>query len=71
MIGDFSHSGTREIATADAAREFGKELGAVLEAGDLVILDGPLGGKNHPYAGNCRGDAGQRQGNLTHLCDRP
>ena len=43
MIGDFSHSGTRETATADAAREFGKELGAVLEAGDLVILDGPLG----------------------------
>ncbi|TXS62813.1 tRNA (adenosine(37)-N6)-threonylcarbamoyltransferase complex ATPase subunit type 1 TsaE [Corynebacterium sp. LK14] len=43
MIGDFSNSGSREIATADAAREFGKELGAVLEAGDLVILDGPLG----------------------------
>ena len=31
------------VPTAEAMRELGMELGALLRAGDLVILDGPLG----------------------------
>ncbi len=31
------------VATAEAMRALGVELGALLRAGDLVILDGPLG----------------------------
>ncbi|MCA1188559.1 MULTISPECIES: tRNA (adenosine(37)-N6)-threonylcarbamoyltransferase complex ATPase subunit type 1 TsaE [unclassified Saccharopolyspora] len=34
---------TVELATPEAALEFGRRLGAVLRAGDLVVLDGPLG----------------------------
>jgi tRNA threonylcarbamoyladenosine biosynthesis protein TsaE len=32
-----------ELATVDDTRAFGRRLAAVLRAGDLVILDGPLG----------------------------
>lgn len=31
------------VATADAMHELGRQLGSLLRAGDLVILDGPLG----------------------------
>jgi tRNA threonylcarbamoyladenosine biosynthesis protein TsaE len=34
---------TLELATPVATQEFGRRLAAVLRAGDLVILDGPLG----------------------------
>ena len=34
---------TVELATPDEALEFGRRLGAGLRAGDLVVLDGPLG----------------------------
>lgn len=39
----FDAPGTVECATAEDTRAFGRELGAALEAGDVVILDGPLG----------------------------
>jgi tRNA threonylcarbamoyladenosine biosynthesis protein TsaE len=32
-----------ELSTEDETRELGRRLGAVLRAGDLVVLDGPLG----------------------------
>ncbi|KKO82323.1 ATP-binding protein [Corynebacterium xerosis] len=39
----FPDSGERVLPTAEDMRAFGEELGAALVAGDLVILDGPLG----------------------------
>ena len=39
----FPDSGERVLLTAEDMRAFGEELGAALVAGDLVILDGPLG----------------------------
>ncbi|MCQ4620969.1 tRNA (adenosine(37)-N6)-threonylcarbamoyltransferase complex ATPase subunit type 1 TsaE [Corynebacterium sp. CCUG 71335] len=39
----FDQPGRTECATAEDTRAFGKQLGASLEAGDMVILDGPLG----------------------------
>ncbi|MCG7439734.1 tRNA (adenosine(37)-N6)-threonylcarbamoyltransferase complex ATPase subunit type 1 TsaE [Corynebacterium freneyi] len=39
----FQESGARTLPTAEDMRAFGEELGATLVAGDLVILDGPLG----------------------------
>ena len=43
MKPQFPHSGSRICTTAADTRELGRELGATLEAGDVVILDGPLG----------------------------
>ena len=40
---DFASSGRRELATAEATREFGAQLGAILRAGEVVILSGALG----------------------------
>lgn len=34
---------TRELPTVDDTRDFGRRLAGILRAGDLVILDGPLG----------------------------
>lgn len=39
----FPASGSRRLETAEDTRQFGRELGESLEAGDVVILDGPLG----------------------------
>lgn len=39
----FTEAGRVECATAEETRAFGERLGAALEAGDVVILDGPLG----------------------------
>lgn len=48
--------GTREVPTAEDMRDFGEELGRSLVAGDLVILDGPLGaGKTTLTQGIARG----------------
>ena len=35
--------GSRSIATADGMEAFGRALGGILRAGDLVVLTGPLG----------------------------
>lgn len=43
MKSTFPSTGTRRLEDAEETRAFGAELGAALEAGDLVILDGPLG----------------------------
>lgn len=43
MLDTFPRSGERVVPTAEAARELGRELGAALQAGDVVILEGPLG----------------------------
>lgn len=43
MRSNFPDAGTRDLATVEQAHACGKELGAALEAGDVVILDGPLG----------------------------
>jgi tRNA threonylcarbamoyladenosine biosynthesis protein TsaE len=34
---------TRELATVEDTRAFGRELATTLRAGDLVVLSGPLG----------------------------
>jgi len=39
----FPESGSRELADLAATRRLGAELGAVLGAGDVVVLSGPLG----------------------------
>lgn len=39
----FPTQGSRVCATAADTNALGRELGAALEAGDVVILDGPLG----------------------------
>lgn len=38
-----SIAGRHEIATSDAMEQLGHKVGAVLSAGDVVILTGPLG----------------------------
>lgn len=43
MRDGFGPTGRRVCEAADDTRRLGRELGAVLEAGDVVILDGPLG----------------------------
>lgn len=43
MRRNFPDSGTRDLATVEQIHACGRELGAALEAGDVVILDGPLG----------------------------
>ena len=43
MRSNFPESETRDLATVEQTHACGKELGAALEAGDVVILDGPLG----------------------------
>ena len=40
---EFPTSGEAVLPTADDMREFGAWLGGSLQAGDLVVLDGPLG----------------------------
>lgn len=56
MKPDFPASGTRRLDTAAQTQAFGEELGRALEAGDVVILDGPLGaGKTTFTQGLARG----------------
>ena len=43
MQADFPAQGERLCRDAAETQKLGAELGAVLEAGDLVVLDGPLG----------------------------
>ena len=43
MRSSFPESGSRDLSTVEETHAFGEELGAALEAGDVVILDGPLG----------------------------
>lgn len=56
MKPQFETSGTLRAETAAETQEFGRRLGAALEAGDVVILDGPLGaGKTTLTQGIARG----------------
>ncbi|WP_342319057.1 tRNA (adenosine(37)-N6)-threonylcarbamoyltransferase complex ATPase subunit type 1 TsaE [Corynebacterium mayonis] len=43
MRGAFAQAGQRVCRTSQDTKELGRELGEVLQAGDVVILDGPLG----------------------------
>lgn len=43
MSGIAAFEGRREIASAADMEQLGRDLGAVLQAGDLVVLTGPLG----------------------------
>ena len=43
MKASFPAEGSRVCEVAAATQALGRELGAALEAGDVVILDGPLG----------------------------
>lgn len=36
-------AGSRELATVEQTRAFGRELAGALRAGDLIVLSGPLG----------------------------
>lgn len=40
---DLPECNRRRLETAEDTRELGEQLGRLLEAGDVVILDGPLG----------------------------
>ena len=52
----FPSTGTHRLETAADTQAFGERLGAALEAGDVVILDGPLGaGKTTFTQGVARG----------------
>lgn len=56
MKQNFPSSGTRRLEHAEDTQALGEELGAALEAGDVVILDGPLGaGKTTFTQGVARG----------------
>lgn len=56
MKPDFPTSGTRRFEEAADTQAFGEEVGRALEAGDVVILDGPLGaGKTTFTQGLARG----------------
>jgi tRNA threonylcarbamoyladenosine biosynthesis protein TsaE len=55
-VKDFDASGARRLETAADTQAFGEEVGRALEAGDVVILDGPLGaGKTTFTQGLARG----------------
>ena len=56
MRADFPARGERRFETAADTQAFGLQLGCALEAGDVVILDGPLGaGKTTFTQGLARG----------------
>lgn len=56
MKPEFAENGTFRAETAADTQAFGERLGRALEAGDLVILDGPLGaGKTTLTQGIARG----------------
>ena len=56
MKSDFPRAGQQRFDTAADTQAFGEKLGRALEAGDVVILDGPLGaGKTTFTQGLARG----------------
>lgn len=56
MKASFPVSGSKRCETAVETQAWGEQLGAALEAGDVVILDGPLGaGKTTLTQGIARG----------------
>ncbi|MEJ5927933.1 tRNA (adenosine(37)-N6)-threonylcarbamoyltransferase complex ATPase subunit type 1 TsaE [Corynebacterium sp. H128] len=56
MKSSFPASGEERFETPEQTQAWGEQLGAALEAGDVVILDGPLGaGKTTLTQGIARG----------------
>ncbi|MCS4489574.1 tRNA (adenosine(37)-N6)-threonylcarbamoyltransferase complex ATPase subunit type 1 TsaE [Corynebacterium sp. ES2794-CONJ1] len=56
MLKTFPQSGNIRLETAADTQEFAAQLGAAAEAGDVIILDGPLGaGKTTFTQGLARG----------------
>lgn len=56
MKADFPRSGQQRFELPEDTQAWGQQLGAALEAGDVVILDGPLGaGKTTLTQGIARG----------------
>ena len=49
-----------ELSTEDETREFGRRLAGVLRAGDLIVLDGPLGAGKTVLAQGIGGGLGVR-----------
>ena len=47
----FPTSGSRRLETPEDTQELAAELGAALEAGDVVILDGPVGAGKTTFTG--------------------
>ena len=55
-VGRGIQDGSAQVATAEATRQLGQALGRLVRAGDVVILDGPLGaGKTTFTQGFARG----------------
>ena len=55
-VGRGIQAGSAQVATAEATRQLGQALGRLVRAGDVVILDGPLGaGKTTFTQGFARG----------------
>ena len=50
MQANFPAQGERLCRDAAETQKLGAELGAVLQAGDLVVLDGPLGAGKTTFA---------------------
>ena len=70
MRDGFPNTGQVVLPTAADTQRFAEDLARYLRAGDVVILDGPVGtGKTTFTPGSGAGVKGQRAGDLPDVCD--